>query len=131
MKYLGIDYGEKRIGLALSDSEGKMAFPKETIPNNGRLFLFIKKYMEENKAEAVVVGASYGQNKEANPIMKEILELKKALENEGVKVFLEREDFSSMHAGFLAENRENLDGSAAAIILERFLARLGGGTPAH
>lgn len=123
MKYLGIDYGKKRIGLALSDSEGKMAFPKETVSNNDQFLSFIKKYMEDNKAEAVVLGASYRQNQEANPIMKEILELKKALEDDGVTVFLEREDFSSMHAGLLAENRENLDGSAAAIILERFLAR--------
>lgn len=123
MKYLGIDYGTKQIGLALSDSEGKMAFPKETVLNNDQLLSFLQKYIKENKVEAVVMGASYGQNQEPNPIMKEIFELKKTIEEMGTDVFLEREDFSSMHAGLLAENRENLDASAAAIILERFLAR--------
>jgi RNase H-fold protein (predicted Holliday junction resolvase) len=35
-KYLGIDYGEKRVGIAVSDNEGKVAFPKvvwKIIPN--------------------------------------------------------------------------------------------------
>ena len=35
MKFLGIDYGTKRIGLALSDEDGKLAFPKETLKNDG------------------------------------------------------------------------------------------------
>ena len=34
MKYLGIDYGEKRVGIAISDEEGKVAFPKIVLKNN-------------------------------------------------------------------------------------------------
>ena len=34
MKYLGIDYGKKYIGLALSDDGGVMAFPYKVISNN-------------------------------------------------------------------------------------------------
>ncbi len=30
MRYLGIDYGQKKIGLALSDPEGRIAFPHST-----------------------------------------------------------------------------------------------------
>jgi len=33
MKYLGIDFGSKRIGIALSDIEGRMAFPHSVIQN--------------------------------------------------------------------------------------------------
>ena len=31
MRYLGIDYGSRRIGLALSDSDGRIAFPHATV----------------------------------------------------------------------------------------------------
>ena len=37
MRYLGIDYGSKRVGLAISDEGGTMAFPYKIIPNNMEL----------------------------------------------------------------------------------------------
>ena len=36
MRYLGIDYGTKRIGIAFSDEKGKMAFAHSVIPNLGK-----------------------------------------------------------------------------------------------
>ena len=36
MKYIGIDYGSKKLGLASSDDEGKMAFPMMIIKNEGK-----------------------------------------------------------------------------------------------
>ena len=36
MRYLGIDYGTKRVGVALSDENGKMAFAHSVIPNLGK-----------------------------------------------------------------------------------------------
>ena len=42
MKFLGIDYGTKRVGTALSDSDGSMAFPHAVIPNDKKLILVIK-----------------------------------------------------------------------------------------
>ena len=36
MRYLGIDYGTKKIGVALSDEKGKMAFPYSVVVNSGR-----------------------------------------------------------------------------------------------
>jgi putative Holliday junction resolvase len=36
VRYLGVDLGSRRIGLALSDSEGQIAFPAGTIKSRGR-----------------------------------------------------------------------------------------------
>ena len=36
MRYLGIDFGIKRVGLAISDPEGRMAFPLTTIVRTTR-----------------------------------------------------------------------------------------------
>ena len=37
-RFLGIDYGTKRIGLAISDENGSLAFPKEIILNDEKNF---------------------------------------------------------------------------------------------
>ena len=44
MKFLGIDYGEKRIGIAVSDDGGMIAFPHVTIENTSSRFQRSKKY---------------------------------------------------------------------------------------
>jgi len=41
MKLIGIDYGEKRVGIAFSDDAQKLAFPKETVNNNAQLIRYI------------------------------------------------------------------------------------------
>ena len=42
MKYLGIDFGSKRVGIAVSDENGQMAFPHSVILND-KIFLIILK----------------------------------------------------------------------------------------
>src|SRR3989344_86905 len=37
IRILGIDYGEKRVGLALSDPSGRLALPLAVLPNSSRL----------------------------------------------------------------------------------------------
>jgi len=58
MRFLGIDYGTKRIGVATSDEEGVLAFPKEIILNDLNVF---KKFNEIIKTEGIseiVIGES-------------------------------------------------------------------------
>ncbi len=58
MKYLGIDYGTKRTGLAVSDPEGRMAFPRCTLVMTTREAFFVEllALIEREGIEAVVVG---------------------------------------------------------------------------
>ena len=58
MKWLGIDYGTKRTGLAASDPEGRMAFPRCTLVMTTREAFFAKllALMEQEGVEGVVVG---------------------------------------------------------------------------
>ena len=71
MKFLGIDYGTKRVGLALSDEEGRVAFPKMILENNPQLIEKLKIFASENKAEGIVVGESLLSTGEENKIMAE------------------------------------------------------------
>ncbi len=58
MKCLGIDYGTKRTGLAVSDPEERFAFPRKTLAMTTRdaFFAALLQFMEEEHIELVVVG---------------------------------------------------------------------------
>ena len=58
MRYLGIDYGSKKIGLALSDEAGKMGFPHSVVSNTPALIDKIIALIAKEKVGAVVVGES-------------------------------------------------------------------------
>ncbi len=56
MRILGIDYGKKRIGAAVSDPLGLTAQPVEVIENNASAMNRIKELCEKYEAGSVVVG---------------------------------------------------------------------------
>lgn len=56
MRYLGIDYGLRKIGLSLGDDGSKIASPIETINNDEHIFDSIKKLVEQENVESIVVG---------------------------------------------------------------------------
>ena len=60
MNYLGIDYGEHRVGIAFADSELKWAFARETIDQKKTdLMTRIEQLVKENRIDIFVVGMPY------------------------------------------------------------------------
>ena len=57
-RFLGIDYGTKRIGVAISDENGTLAFPKEIVPNDLNSFKRISEIINKEKVREIVVGES-------------------------------------------------------------------------
>lgn len=143
MRYLGIDYGSKRVGLAISDEEGKMAFPYKILTNNLELDDSIHNICGQEEISAIVLGESYNQLGEKNKIMGSIEEFKRNIEAElGIPVYLEKEFMTTVFArgmmmeasGFLKKTVnsakkiakgkiDKADASAATLILQRFLDR--------
>ncbi len=125
MKYLGIDYGTKKVGLATSDDSGEFAFPYTILPASTHLFDEILKVVEREHIQAIVVGKSVATNNASNIIAQDIDQFSKSLQKRlTIPVCLEREDFSSVEAHRYQTKAGNRDDSAAAIILQRFLDRL-------
>ncbi|HJA07734.1 MAG TPA: Holliday junction resolvase RuvX [Candidatus Mailhella merdigallinarum] len=58
MKYLALDYGLKRVGVAVSDPEGRMAFPRCTLARDTRdgFFSELLALLERERPDAVVLG---------------------------------------------------------------------------
>ena len=71
-KLVGIDYGTKRVGVAVSDTEGTIAFPKATFPNDRTLMPELVTLIRKENATTVVVGESMKNDGEENPIMKNV-----------------------------------------------------------
>ncbi|MBU1557638.1 Holliday junction resolvase RuvX [Patescibacteria group bacterium] len=141
MKYLGIDYGERNVGIAVSDEDGLLAFPKIVLDNDKNLFEKIKEIIKEEKIESVVVGESVNFSGEPNLIMKRIVPFREKLEKElRMKIHWQKELFTSAEAdqiqgsplrnvrkGERKEKSVNLkknDASAAALILRSYLDKI-------
>ncbi len=122
MKFLGIDYGLKRIGISVSDDKGKMAFPDSVLDNDKNIFDNLSKICDEKGIGEIVVGESKKLNGEDNVIMADIKkfieELKKIT---GRSIHLEPEFMTSIQASRIQGENKMLDASAATIILQSFL----------
>lgn len=138
MRALGIDYGRRRIGLALSDATGLLARPWKTIPREGspaqvaatlarEVALLVS---DDDGLGTVVIGLPRRLSGEANeqtPHVEALVERLRALVF--VPVVTQDERLSSREAESLLARREKdwrkrkplLDATAAAVILQDYL----------
>lgn len=124
MKLLGIDYGSKRIGIALSDDRGLMAFPAAVLKNDAGFMSQLLQTIAENKVEKVVIGESKNRNGTMNEIHTAVTELITDLTLEtGLPVELEPEQYTTQEAIRFQGRNEKTDASAAAIILNSYINR--------
>ncbi len=139
MRYLGVDYGTKRIGVAVSDDTATLAFPIGIVSAGKGAVAEVLELARENEVGAVVVGESRDFSGKKNPVMHEIEKFVAALTAAGVRVVLEPEYMTSSgamhqfghthdeHTGRKSRkdalSQEMLDASAAALILQSYLDR--------
>ena len=139
MKYLGIDYGTKRIGIALSNDEGTLAFPKCVLENKDEWVSKLLDIIDQESVQVLVIGESVNLDGQHNVLMRDIERFIFALEKEiSLPIHLEKEGMSSVAAqahlygkGNIAnekwtgkanaKKREHNDANAATIILQRYL----------
>lgn len=72
MRILGIDYGDKKIGLAFGDSDAHVALPLDVVPNMGEqtLRVFADKVKSED-IDAIVVGVPLSTGSHHSPVQLE------------------------------------------------------------
>jgi putative Holliday junction resolvase len=138
VRALGVDYGRKRIGLALSDPTGLLARPWKTLHVSGppsqvaaALAAEIRALVSEpDGLDAVALGYPRRLSGEANEQTAAVTQLADALRSiVDVRVVLQDERLSSREAETLLARREKdwrkrkqlLDAASAAIILQDYL----------
>ncbi len=126
MRHLGIDYGEKRIGISVSDPGGRIAFPKKVIFNRGnkRVWEQIKAVLDDEKISKIVVGLPLsldgGETEESQKVRAFAEELKKIT---ALPIEFENEIFTTHMVEQAGIKKEHTDEAAAAVILQSYLDR--------
>ncbi len=122
--YLGIDWGEKRIGLACANEEVKIATPWKVIGSLEELF----KIIDEEKIDEVIVGAPYKMHDIKAALHPKfeffLLEFK---ENINIPIKEVDERLSSKTAdSFIGSSKQKAprDASSAMVILQQYLDSL-------
>lgn len=133
MRHMGIDYGSKRVGLALSDEAGTMGFPHSILTNTPRLVDEVCALIAKERVGMVVVGESRDLAGSDNPIATDARAFgARVADGAGVPVVYESEVFTSEEARQSHHKEEktrapkthgHIDDSAAAIILTSYLSR--------
>lgn len=141
-KFLGIDYGTKRIGIAISDENHTLAFPKEIVINDLNTFKKLGDIIRGENVSEIVVGESVDFSGKLNVLSGRIevfiLELKEKFK---LPINKQKEFLTSVEArkGGIGKNSLSpsqahskvkqiksgrVDASAAALILQRYLDRI-------
>ncbi len=131
-KYLGIDFGIKKSGVSISDSNKLICFPLETIETKN-LLDYIKQISIDENIEIVVIGKPLRLNNEIHDLEEEIVKFIKSLKNYLPNIQVERIDerFTSkiskqiiINSGVRKKNRRDkliIDKISASLILESYL----------
>ena len=128
---LGIDFGEKRVGLALSDRLKLIASPYKTLHyiSENDLISEIKKIVLKKEIEIFIIGLPLNMKGEDSAQTKKVRKFKKLLSKLNLPIVYEDERFSSIVAKNslvlqnvkTGHNKAEIDRTAAAIILQQYL----------
>jgi len=125
MRYLGIDYGSKRVGLAMSDESGVFAIPFQVLSNSPNLIDDIINICKKYSIGTIIVGESLDFSQKENKIMEEIKPFVQNLKNKSnLEVYMHPEFMTSEEAEQIQGKNKMHDASAASIILKSFLDTL-------
>lgn len=116
-----MDYGKKRVGVAMSDESGGFALPKMVLPSSPDLAGELSALAESSGIKTIILGESRDYGGRENALIADIHILERQLKEKGFEVILEPEYSSSVEAERFQGKNEMHDASAAAIILQRYL----------
>ena len=133
-RIIAIDYGTKRIGLAVTDPEQRIATGLNTVHAKD-VIRFLKEYLSKEKVECFVVGEPKQMNAEDSQVKIHIDKFINKLKKDFPGIPVERYDerFTSLMAsktllmgGLKKKDRQNkelVDMTSAIIILQSFMER--------
>ena len=128
MKILGLDIGEKRIGIAISDRDEKISAPYGIIDNDSNFKTNIEKIINEYNIKKIVIGMPYTLKGDIGTQARKVIQFVKEninFENVDIDYFDER--FTSSIPEYEIKKskmkKKDIDKLSAAIILQDYLYR--------
>lgn len=134
-RILGLDYGMRRVGMAITDPSRSMVFPRPVLVNTGEKALFeaLKVFCENEGISLIVVGYPYDDAHVENAQTQRMKDFGTKLSAFlGIPVEYEDEKYTTAEAEALLdssgydykEKKLHRDGIAAMIILQSYISRL-------
>ena len=131
-RYIALDVGEKRIGVAEADSSTRFPRPTGAVEVDGLEHERLREMITELEPTEIIVGYPRNQSGEPTKQTAEVMKFAKTLERYGVPILYQDESLTSVMAeDYLKKQKKpytkaDIDSHAAAIILGDFLeARYG------
>jgi putative Holliday junction resolvase len=142
MRFLCVDYGTKRIGLAVSDESGILAFPMKIVSNNLDVFETVGEIIKKENIGEIIIGESVDFSGKLNVLSERIeifiSELKYRFD---IPIHKQKEFMTSVearrsqngnksfgqkqaHSRLKQKKSGHVDASAAALILQRYLDKI-------
>lgn len=127
LKLLGLDVGEKRIGLALGDSAVKIAFPKGVVNVDGGEIEAISRIIKNDAIDIVIIGYPRNQKGETTLQTKFVEDFASRLKNIFDNLKFQDESLTSVIAEQRlvghkkAYSKSDIDSQAATIILQDYI----------
>lgn len=131
--FLGIDYGEKKLGIAIGQTLTQSANPLTTLKNNHDIWLQLEQLTIQWNIKAIVIGLPLTEVGDEQEITKIVRKFALKLENKlTIKIYLHDERYTSFIAERVfkeqrknglkrAKDKSQLDATAAQIILQSWL----------
>ena len=128
MKIMGMDIGDKRIGIALSDKGKKISIPYSIIDNDDRFGYGLAAIIDKENVEKIVIGVPYTLKGELGSQAKKILRfVRDNILAMGMEVVYQDERFTTKVPLNTSVDRKKIkaqkDKFSAALILQSYLDR--------
>ena len=134
-RLLGIDYGEKRVGIAVTDPLRMFAYPLKTILNDSKFWENLKSVFEEFEVETIVLGYPLKENGERSSSTELVEKFKDELgkiiklpivfsDERYSSVIAQQQILESVTSRKKRRNKGLIDQNAAAVILQEYLDSL-------
>lgn len=132
MRIIGLDLGERRLGVAVADEAVRVAVPVATVPVEGDLLETVLGVVRDHGAGEVVVGLPLSLTGAMGPQARRVMEVVDALQERlNIPVYTWDERLTTVQAGRRSHAsrrrrtrrpvRSHRDAAAAAIMLQAFL----------
>ena len=131
-RILALDFGEKRIGVAISDPLNIFAYPLVTLQNDSKIWDGLKNILTENKIEKVIIGYPFKESGAVSKISDLVLKFQSEIEK---RFSIQTELVDERYSSSIAQQRivqsipskkkrrdkSLIDKNAAAVFLEDYL----------
>lgn len=131
-RVMGIDYGRKRIGIALSDPLKTFAYSHAMVPNDENKFLLLDKIIKEKSVIKIILGIPNEERISKNSIIDDVKKFKDELiskfklevllwDETYTSVIAEKKMIESVSSKKKRRDKSLIDMNSAAIILQEYL----------